>query len=102
MGVPLLLASAGGARRIVVQALAAGAVPVLVLGIWLTVSLGGAIALGVALVAFVLLAPDRLARAATAAACAAGSAVVVVVADTRPLIGEAARGPAAQAQAHEL
>jgi hypothetical protein len=102
MGVPLLLAFAGGARRIAVQASAAAAVPVLVLGIWLTLSRGGALALGVGMIAFLALAPDRVARVATVAVCAAGSAIVVAAADARPLVQDAARTAQAHDQAHEL
>jgi O-Antigen ligase/Tetratricopeptide repeat len=102
MGVPLLLALAGAARRLAVQSLAAAAVPVLVLGIWLTVSRGGAIALGVGLVAFLLLAADRPARVGTLAVCAIGSAILLAAAHARPLVGDAVRSPAAQDQADEL
>ena len=102
MGVPLLLAFAGAARRLALQSLAAAAVPVLVLGIWLTVSRGGAIALGVGLVAFLLLAADRPTRVATLAVCAGGSAILLAAAHARPLVGDAVRSPAALDQADEL
>jgi O-Antigen ligase len=102
MGVPLLLAFAGGARRIALQALAAAAVPVLVLGIWLTISRGGAIALGVSLVVFLLLAPDRLARVATVAVCAAGATILLAAAHARPLVEDAARTPQALDQGRGL
>jgi hypothetical protein len=102
MGVPLLLAFTDAARRIAVQALAAAAVPLLVLGVWLTVSRGGALALGVSIVAFLALSPDRLARMATVAVCAAGSGIVVAAAHARPLVQDAATTPQAQDHAHEL
>lgn len=57
IGVPLLLGLALGARTLLGQALAAAALPVSALCVYLTISRGGALALGVGIVAFLLFVP---------------------------------------------
>jgi tetratricopeptide (TPR) repeat protein len=77
MGGPLLLAVAIGARTLAGQALAALALPLSTLCIYLTISRGGMLALAVGLVAFVALVPRRLEAAGTLALAGAGSAVLL-------------------------
>lgn len=91
MGVPVMLAWAGMARRVALQAAAAGVLPVLVLGIYFTDSRGGTLALAVGLVAFVVLAADRLARLATLAVAAVGSAILVAAAHNHPVVEQGLR-----------
>ena len=77
MGAPLLLAIAIGARTLVGQALAAAALPLSALCIYLTISRGGILALAVGLAAFLALAPRRLEAAGTLALAGAGSAILL-------------------------
>ncbi len=102
MGIPLLLHSATGARQLIWRALAAGAVPALVLCAFLTVSRGGAIAVLLGVVAFVALAPDRLWKIAVCAVCAGASALVVAAANQRTAVRDGMRTPLAAHQGSEL
>jgi hypothetical protein len=77
IGIPLLLSIATSARRLVTQALAAGAIPIVVLCGALTQSRGGLISAGAALVVWLALAPERVPKLATGAFAAAGSAALV-------------------------
>ena len=77
LGIPLLLSIATSARRLATQALAAGAIPIVVLCGALTQSRGGLVSAGVALVVWLLLVPERVPKLATGAIAAAGSAAVV-------------------------
>jgi O-antigen ligase len=95
MGAPLLLSVAAGARRVAAQALAAAAIPVLLLAMYLTISRGGAIALGVALVVYLLITHDRIAALATMLVTGAGGAVLIAYADRRPILRAAVDTPAA-------
>jgi O-antigen ligase len=86
MGVPLLFAAAAGTRRIALQALALSAIPVVLLGIFLANSRGGAIALGVAVGAFILLTADRLAALARFAVVGLGAWILIAYADHHPIV----------------
>ncbi len=77
MGMPLLLGVASRARTLLGQALAAAALPVLALGILLSISRGGALAAAVGLLVLVALLPDRIPTVATAITAAAGSALLI-------------------------
>lgn len=77
MGVPLLLGVSARARTLAGSALAAAALPVLCLGIVLSVSRGGAIAAVVGLAALLILLPDRLPAVISTLIAGAGSAVAV-------------------------
>ncbi|MHB1859993.1 MAG: tetratricopeptide repeat protein [Solirubrobacteraceae bacterium] len=77
MGVPVLLGVSARARTLAGGALAAAALPVLCLGIVLSISRGGAIAAVAGVAALLILLPDRLPAIATAVIAAAGSAVAV-------------------------
>jgi hypothetical protein len=77
LGLPLILSGATAARTIRVQALSAAAIPIVVLCGYLTFSRGGLIAFSVALIAFVLLAPDRLPKLATIAVGGVASAALI-------------------------
>lgn len=102
MGLPLLIDQAARARSVVGQAASAGAIPVLVLTIAMTLSRGGALAAGVGLVfAFVLVRP-LVAGALTIANAALGSAILVTAYSQRQELGEPVTGPVAQSQADEL
>jgi hypothetical protein len=77
LGIPLLLSIATSARRLAVQAVAAGAIPIVVLCGALTQSRGGLIAAGVALVVWLACVPERVPKLTTGAFTAAGSAALV-------------------------
>jgi hypothetical protein len=102
IGVPLLLALAIGARTIVARALAAGTLPLSALCIYLTVSRGGVLELGVALTVFLLLVPRRLEAAATLLMSGVGAAVLILAASRRPAVRTGLRTPAAIHQGTEV
>jgi len=102
LGVPLLLAVAIGARTLAGQALAAAALPVSALCIYLTVSRGGTLALAVGIVAYLALVPRRLHALATLLVAAAASAILVAAAAQRDALQEGLATAAALHQGHEL
>ena len=77
-GLPLLLSIASSARTLRAQVAAATSLPLLAMCGYLTFSRGGAIASGVAVTAFLVLAPDRLPKLATTVVAALGGAVLIV------------------------
>ena len=77
MGAPLLLAVAIGARTRAGQVIAAAALPMSVLCIYLTISRGGMLALAVGLAVFLALVPRRLEVAGTLAVAGAGAAILL-------------------------
>jgi hypothetical protein len=83
IGVPLLLALAVGARTIPARALAAAVLPLSALCIYMTVSRGGVLELGVGLAVFLVLFPRRLEALATLVAAGAGAAIVIWAAHSR-------------------
>lgn len=85
MGVPLLLAGAAGARTLAGRALAAAVLPLSAVCVYLTVSRGGVIAVGVGVAVFLLIAPRRLETVATLLVAALGAFIVI-----RAIAGHAA------------
>jgi O-antigen ligase len=83
IGVPLLLGVALGARTLAGQALAAAALPVSALCVYLTISRGGTLALVVGIVVFLLFVPRRLDALGTLVAAGLGSAILVSSASHR-------------------
>ncbi|HEX4466105.1 MAG TPA: O-antigen ligase family protein [Solirubrobacteraceae bacterium] len=83
IGVPLLLGVALGARTLLGQALAAAALPLSALCLYLTISRGGALALVVGIVVFLMFVPRRLDALGTLATAAAGSAILLAAASQR-------------------
>jgi hypothetical protein len=102
IGLPLLLAATSSARTLVVQALAAAALPVVALTLWLTTSSLSVPAAAIALVAFFVLAPDRLPKLATAVVAGAGSAILFAAENQRAALDRGLPTAAAQHQGHEL
>ncbi len=78
MGMPLLLGTASRARTLAGSALAAACLPVLALGIVLSISRGGALAGAIGLLLLLALLPERIPVLATALTAAGGSAILVV------------------------
>jgi hypothetical protein len=83
MGVPLLMALALGARTIVARAVSAAVLPISALCIYLTISRGGVIELGVAVLVFMLFVPRRLEALATLLVTGAGAAILIWAASRR-------------------
>jgi O-antigen ligase/polysaccharide polymerase Wzy-like membrane protein len=102
ISLPLLLAATASARNIVVQALAAAALPVVALALWLTTSSLAVPAAAVALVAFLILAPDRLPKLATLLVAGAGSAILIAAENQREALDRGIPTPTAQHQGDEL
>ena len=67
MGLPLMIVLATSARTLAGQALAAAAIPVLGLGLFLTASRGGIVAALVGVAVLVALVPQRIPRLASGA-----------------------------------
>jgi len=102
LGLPLVLSIATSARTLRMQAIAAASLPLLALCAYLTFSRGGAIASGVALLAFLALAPDRFPKLATALLASAGSAVLIAGAAHRSALEHGLTSHAASAQGRQL
>jgi O-antigen ligase len=83
MGVPLLLGVTLAAGTIAGRALAAAALPLSALCIYLTISRGGALALVVGLVVFLVFVPRRLDALGTLAVAGLGSAILLSAASQR-------------------
>ncbi|MGE5280931.1 MAG: O-antigen ligase family protein [Chloroflexota bacterium] len=96
MTLPLLLAATAWPRRIATQALAAAAIPIVGLTLYLATSGTGAAVAAAALLAFFVLSPDRLPKLITLAAGTVGGAVLAAAVAAR---GDLARGlPTASAE----
>ena len=102
IGLPLTLAAASSARTIVAQALAAAALPLLALTLWLTTSSLSVPAAAIALLAFFILAPDRIPKLATLAVAAGGSAILIAAEDRLHALDRGLPTAAAQHQGDEL
>jgi hypothetical protein len=102
MALPLLLALATSARALLAQAAAAAAIPLTALCGYLTFSRGGAIATGVALVVFIVLAAERIPKLATMAVCAGGSAALIAGAVHRRAIDQGLTSAAARHEGSTL
>ena len=94
IGLPLLLQLATGARSALPRALAAAALPAMMLTLFFTLSRGGIAAAVLALAVFVALTSDRLPKLVTLLVAGAGGAILIVARD-RPR-----RAPARAARRH--
>ncbi len=102
IGLPLLFSVASSARTLRGQAAAAAAIPVVALCAYLTASRAGAIAIGVALVAFLALASDRFPKVATMITTGIGSAILIEGAVHRNAIQQGFSGHLASVQGKQL
>jgi O-antigen ligase/polysaccharide polymerase Wzy-like membrane protein len=102
IGLPLLLQLATCARSALVRALAAAALPAMVLTLFFTLSRGGIAAAILALVVFFALASDRLPKLLTLLIAAAGSAVLIVAADSRDALQQGLLNATARHEGSEL
>lgn len=78
IGLPLALHAATTARSLVLKALAAAALPAMMLTLFLTLSRGGVAAALLAVAVFLALSPDRVPKALTLALAGAGGAVLIL------------------------
>lgn len=83
IGAPLILYVATIARHLAVRALAAAALPALVLTAFFTLSRGGIAAIVVALAVYIALTPDRLPKCVTLALSLAGGGLLVAIASKK-------------------
>ena len=102
IGMPLLIVAAHRARTLPGQALAAAPIPALALVAYLTLSRGGVIELGVALVVLVALYPRRWALLPILATTAVGSAILIGAMSERDTLQNGLATPTAHAQANEM
>lgn len=102
VGLPLVLACATSSRMLATRALAAAAVPVMLLCVFLTISRGGVIAVAVALIAYVLITTDRLQVLLTLLSTGAGAALLLLAAEDRDALQAGVNTATARAEGSEL
>jgi len=102
MTLPLLVAATSWPRRLAVQALAAAAIPIAGLTLYLATSGTGAAVAGAALLAFFLLSPDRLPKLLTLAIGTGGGAILAAVLHSRDALSRGLPTPAAEHQGTEV
>jgi hypothetical protein len=102
MGLPALIAASSSARTIAGQMLAAAALPVVGLAYYLTSSGTATIVVVAGLVAFFLLAPDRLPKVVTLAVGAAGTAILGFAVNQRAALDRGLPTPEAKSQGSEV
>jgi hypothetical protein len=102
MGLPLLLGAATRARTLAAGALAAGSLPVLALGIVLSISRGGALAGAIGLLLLLALLPERIPALASALTAAAGSAILIAALLERSALRNGLSTPAAVTQRGQM
>jgi O-antigen ligase len=102
MGVPLLLAVTVAGRTLAGRALAAAILPLSAVCVYLTVSRGGVIALGVGIAVFLVLVPRRLDAVATLAIGGAGATIVLRATADRPALTSGIVSHSATAQGSQL
>lgn len=102
IGLPLVLYVACSARHLLAQALAAAALPAMVLTLYFTFSRGGTLAAAVGLALFLALADDRLPKAATALVAGLGGAILIAGAHQRHALDAGLAGPVAHHQGDEM
>jgi hypothetical protein len=102
IGAPLVLRAATEARSLVMQALAAAAVPVIALTVFMAVSRGGVVVFVIAAAAWALLSPNRLPKLPTVLVCGVGSALLIAGADQRDAVQEGVVNAALREQGDQL
>jgi hypothetical protein len=102
MTLPLLLAATAWARTIAVQALAAAAIPLAGLTLYLATSGTGAAVAMVAMAAFLTLSPNRLPKLLTLAAGTGGGALLALAIHSRDALARGLPTPAAEQQGTEV
>jgi hypothetical protein len=98
IGLPVVLQAVATARLLATRALAAAAVPVMILCAFLTVSRGGVFMIAAGLLVYLVLAPERVFRLATLMLAGVGAGILIAAADAREAFKEALTTTAAQQQ----
>lgn len=101
-GLPLVVLAAVRSRTLVSQALSAAGIPLFALGIFLTLSRGGAIEATVGMLLLVALFPRRLELVPTLAFGSIGAALLIFEANQRDALTNGLLTPAAKDQGNEL
>jgi hypothetical protein len=102
MTVPLLLAASAAARTVAMRALAAAAIPIAGLALYLSTSSTGVGVAAAALLAFLVLSPDRLPKLLTLAAGSGGAAILAVAVADRGALARGLPSAAAEQQGTEV
>lgn len=102
IGLPLLLQLAADARTIAVRALAAAALPAVLLAIYFTLSRGGIGAAIIAVAVFFAFTSNRLPRLAVGAVAAAGGALLIVLGHARFSLVHGLDNAAAHSEGEEM
>ncbi len=102
LGLPLVLYIATRSRQILVQALAAAAIPALLLTIYLTFSRGGTLAAVLAVGLFFALSDDRLPKLATFLVGGIGGAILIAATHQRHALDSGYGNAAAHQQGNEV
>jgi hypothetical protein len=102
IGAPLLLAVAVGARTLGARAVAAAVLPLSALCIYLTISRGGVIELGIGLVVFVLLVPRRVESLATLLVAGTAAAILIWATSQRTALTSGVATPPAIHQGTQI
>ena len=102
MGVPLVLVLAVESRRLLTQALATAALPVMALTAYYTLSRGGAIEIAVALIVLLALHPRRLDVLPTLALGAGGAALAIAAATQRGALEDNLQNATSARQGDEM
>jgi tetratricopeptide (TPR) repeat protein len=102
LGIPLVLVVAVESRRLLTQALATAAIPVMALTAYFTLSRGGAIEIAVALTVLLALYPRRLELVPTLALGSAGAALAIAAATQRDALEDNLQDGTAASQGDEM
>lgn len=102
MTLPLLLAATAWPRTLVAQALSAAAIPIAGLTLYLATSGTGAAVAGTAMLALLLLSPDRLPKLLTLAVGTGGGAVLAAAVASRDELARGLPTSAAESQGTEV
>jgi hypothetical protein len=102
LGAPLLLSMATTSRRLAMQAVSAGSLPLVALCGYLTFSRGGAVAAAGGLLVFFVFAEDRLHKLLSALVAAGGSAILIAGAVHRSAVEKGLTNSVAVHQGRQL
>ncbi len=102
IGLPLLLQLATGVRSVALRALAAAALPALLLTVYFTISRGGIGASFLAVAVYLAFASDRLPKLLTTLLAAGGGAILIGAASQRDALQEGLLNSAAHQQGDEM
>jgi hypothetical protein len=102
IGLPLVLQVATCARSIAFRALAAAAVPAMLLALFFTLSRGGIAAAAIAVAVFLAIAADRLPKLISLLVMGAGGAILIALTDRRDALQHGLETATARQQGDEI